>query len=58
MTCIDGFALNVSWPVVPVHAKCVDGFLRVVVDMEELHDAAEVVWLAWWFAYKVDMICE
>lgn len=51
-------ALDVPRSVIPIDAEGVNWRASVFcIRMQKLHDAAEVVRLAWWFADKVHVIC-
>ena len=60
--CIDQSSIavessDISRPVIPVHAQRVDGRVGVAaVDMQKLHDPAQVVWVAGGLAYEIHVI--
>lgn len=57
-TSVGDLAADVLGAVVPIDAQRVDGPLGVVLRVEEFHDAAQIVRLAWRLTDQVDMICD
>src|SRR3954453_245992 len=50
-------APDVLGPVVPIDAQRVDRIRIVVLDVQELHDASEIVRLARWLTDQINVIC-
>ena len=47
---------DVLWSIIPVDPNGVDRRLRIVICMQEFHDAREVIGFAWRLADQVDVV--
>ena len=50
-------SLNISWTVEPIDAERIYALLWVVVNVDEFHNAAQIVGFSRRLAYKVHLIC-
>lgn len=50
-------ASDVLWPVIPIDAHRVHLVCGIILRMQKLHDAAQVIGLPRWLAHEVDVIC-